>query len=115
MRRRCSFYPALLLTAAVLASGCQHRSGPPYSPEQAIETFRLAEGFRIELAAAEPDVQDPVAIAFDPDGRLFVVEMPEYPMERAARGESGCLRTPTTMAGSSGAPCSPTGCTSRPA
>ena len=86
MRRGFFLYPTLLLAAAVLASGCQRRSGPPYSPGQALETFRLPEGFRMELAASEPDVQDPVAIAFDPDGRLFVVEMPEYPMEQEARG-----------------------------
>jgi putative membrane-bound dehydrogenase-like protein len=86
MRSRYSLYTGLLLAAAVLAFGCQRKSGPPYSPDQALKTFRLAEGFRIELAASEPEVQDPVAIAFDPDGRLFVVEMPDYPAEREARG-----------------------------
>ncbi|MGH9341935.1 MAG: PVC-type heme-binding CxxCH protein, partial [Acidobacteriota bacterium] len=60
--------------------------GPPYSPQDAVETFRLPEGFRIELAAAEPDVADPVAISFDARGRMFVAEYADYPMG----SESGC-------------------------
>ena len=42
----------------------------PFPPEQALRTFQLPEGFRIELVAAEPDVLDPVAMSFDEDGRL---------------------------------------------
>src|SRR5437773_5957292 len=38
---------------------------PPLSPEQALKTFQLQPGFRIELIAAEPLVQAPVAIQFD--------------------------------------------------
>ncbi len=48
-------------------------------------TFRLKKGFRIELAAAEPQVVDPVSMAFDADGRLFVVEMIGYSERRADR------------------------------
>jgi putative membrane-bound dehydrogenase-like protein len=51
---------------------------PPTSPSDALNTFRVAEGFRIELVAAEPDVVDPVALDFDENGRLFVVEMQDY-------------------------------------
>lgn len=51
---------------------------PPKQPTEAIESFQLADGFRIELAAAEPNVVDPVAMAFDADGRLFVIEMRGY-------------------------------------
>lgn len=54
---------------------------PPLSPEDALETFQLPPGFRIELVAAEPGIADPVAMAFDPQGRLHVVEMPDYPLE----------------------------------
>src|SRR5437867_5188718 len=85
MVRRC-LVRALILAVTVLAPACNKRRGPPYPPAQALETFRLAEGFRMELVASEPDVREPVAIAFDPDGRLFVVEMPDYPMEQEARG-----------------------------
>ena len=49
------------------------------SPEDAQRLFQLDDGLRIELVAAEPLVRSPVAIAFDEDGRLWVVEMPDYP------------------------------------
>ncbi len=52
--------------------------------DQALETFQLIDGYKIELVAAEPLVQDPVNIAFDAHGRLWVVEMGDYP-----EGENG--------------------------
>ena len=67
---------------------------PPYSPREALKTFRLPEGFRIELVAAEPEVVDPVAMAFDAQGRLFVVEMRDYPMEAEPRGKIRLLEDP---------------------
>jgi putative membrane-bound dehydrogenase-like protein len=51
----------------------------PLSPREELATFRLAPGFRIELVACEPDVVDPVALAFDEVGRLYVAEMRGYP------------------------------------
>ncbi|MEM9282410.1 MAG: dehydrogenase, partial [Verrucomicrobiota bacterium] len=52
---------------------------PIYSPEESAEMFEFAEpGYRIELVASEPMVQDPVAIRFDGQGRLWVVEMRGY-------------------------------------
>ena len=50
-------------------------SAPPLAPEEALKTFKLQPGFRLELVASEPLVHDPVQIAFDPDGRIWVVEM----------------------------------------
>jgi len=60
---------------------------PVVRPENALETFRIAPGFRIELVAAEPLVQDPVAIAWDADGRLWVVEMRGYMPNVDGKGE----------------------------
>lgn len=51
---------------------------PPKSPEEALKTFTVAAGFRIEQVAAEPLVTDPIAMSFDENGRLFVVEMKDY-------------------------------------
>jgi len=48
---------------------------PPLSPDEALKTFKLAPGFRIELVAAEPLIESPIALAFDPDGRIWVIEM----------------------------------------
>ena len=57
----------------------------PTEPAEALGTFTLKPGFRIELAAAEPLVADPVAMAFDEHGRLFVVEMIGYSEHREDR------------------------------
>jgi putative membrane-bound dehydrogenase-like protein len=50
----------------------------PKSPADSQKQFEIAKGFRIELVAAEPLVQSPMACDFDEDGRLYVVELPEY-------------------------------------
>lgn len=51
---------------------------PVLSPEQALAAFRIAPGFTIELVAAEPLIQAPVAMDWDEHGRLYVVEMRGY-------------------------------------
>src|SRR2546425_6970826 len=76
---RLNGFIAVILLWLLLFSGTRI-AHPPYSPKDALQTFRLPPGFRIELVAAEPEVMDPVAMAFDERGRLFVVEMPDYPM-----------------------------------
>jgi len=48
---------------------------PPLSPAAALKSFKLAPGFKIQTVAHEPDVQAPVALQFDPDGRIWVLEM----------------------------------------
>src|SRR5205809_3173133 len=59
----------------------------PLSPDEAQKAFQLADSsLRIELAAAEPEVVDPVAIRFDEDGRMWVVEMRDYPLGNPERG-----------------------------
>jgi hypothetical protein len=52
---------------------------PPVAAREALNTFQLRKGFRLELVAAEPLITDPIAFAFDEDGRLFVVEMNDFP------------------------------------
>lgn len=59
----------------------------PRSPREELATFRLAKGFKIELVASEPEVIDPVALAFDENGRLYVAEMRGYPNGGVATGE----------------------------
>ncbi|NND67289.1 MAG: DUF1080 domain-containing protein, partial [Halioglobus sp.] len=51
---------------------------PVLTPAEALESFRIAPGFEIELVAAEPLVEDPVAMAWDEYGRLYVVELRGY-------------------------------------
>ena len=81
---------ALLLGAAAFALN-KGNAGPdqveikfnlpppkPLSPAEELATFRLEKGFRIELVASEPMIETPVAISFDDQGRMFVVEMRGY-------------------------------------
>jgi putative membrane-bound dehydrogenase-like protein len=59
----------------------------PRSPADAQKAFVLADSsLKIELAAAEPNVVDPVAIRFDEDGRMWVVEMRDYPLGNPEKG-----------------------------
>lgn len=52
---------------------------PAKSPQEALKSFTIQHGFTLELVAAEPDVVDPIDAAFDEDGRLYVVQMCDYP------------------------------------
>ena len=54
---------------------------PPVEPDKVLDSFRIKRGFRLELVAHEPMVVDPIQIAFDEDGRLYVVEMRWYQSE----------------------------------
>ena len=78
-----------VFTGAVIALAADERADskmpefvlprvPPKSPAEALASFEVAAGFRIELVAAEPLVVDPVAMAFDEQGAMFVVEMRDY-------------------------------------
>ncbi len=51
---------------------------PPHEPPDALSTFQVLDGFQIEQTAAEPLIASPVAIAFDADSRMYVVEMRDY-------------------------------------
>jgi hypothetical protein len=51
---------------------------PAVAPRDAVATWRVKSGFRIELAASEPQVRDPIAVCFDERGRMFVCEMIDY-------------------------------------
>jgi putative membrane-bound dehydrogenase-like protein len=56
----------------------QPESIPKLTPAQAIETAKLPDGFRMQAVAAEPDVQQPIALAWDLRGRLWVAENYTY-------------------------------------
>jgi mono/diheme cytochrome c family protein len=50
----------------------------PLSPEKTVKTFQLPPGYHAEVVASEPMVQEPVAMAWDGNGRLYVVQMNTY-------------------------------------
>ncbi len=57
----------------------------PKSPHESLGCLNVRPGFRVELVCAEPLVSDPIAIDWGPDGRLWVVEMGDYPEGEADR------------------------------
>ncbi|MFL5242394.1 MAG: PVC-type heme-binding CxxCH protein [Gemmataceae bacterium] len=65
----------------------KHNPTDPLTPKQELATFRLPRGFKVELVACEPNIVDPVAMAFDEQGRLFVAEMSGYPNAGVATGK----------------------------
>jgi putative membrane-bound dehydrogenase-like protein len=83
-----AFLITMLATALPAGDAPPKAGGPgkPLSPQEALKQFRLDAGLRIELVAAEPTIQSPVAMTFDPQGRIWVVEMQDYP-NGPAKGE----------------------------
>lgn len=56
---------------------------PPFqvsilSPQEELKKITLPEGYSLELVLSDPDIKEPVALSFDGDGRMFVVEMRTY-------------------------------------
>jgi putative membrane-bound dehydrogenase-like protein len=51
---------------------------PPKEPEASRQAMMISQGFRVSLVAAEPLVRDPVAIDFDENGRMYIVQLPSY-------------------------------------
>ena len=52
---------------------------PPRTPEESLKAMHVKPGFTVELVASEPLVQDPIFIDWGADGRMWVVEMADYP------------------------------------
>lgn len=69
----------LLLIASTWGAAGDGRAEGPLAPPDTLKHFELPDGLAIELVAAEPLVVDPVAISFDEQGQMFVVEYRDYP------------------------------------
>ena len=55
------------------------REARPLPADDALRSIKVSDGFRVQLVASEPLVRDPINIAFGNDGKLWVVEMGDYP------------------------------------
>jgi putative membrane-bound dehydrogenase-like protein len=97
-----------LLLASILSTTAQQPAPqalpepykvPMLSPSDELKKIQLPEGYSLELVLSEPDVKEPAAIAFDGNGRMYVVEMRTYmqdadgsqehaPVSRISRHES---------------------------
>ncbi|MGE4002130.1 MAG: neutral/alkaline non-lysosomal ceramidase N-terminal domain-containing protein [Planctomycetaceae bacterium] len=51
----------------------------PLPPEQCLRLFTAPGGFTVDVVAAEPLIADPINFSLGADGRLWVVEMGDYP------------------------------------
>jgi RNA polymerase sigma factor (sigma-70 family) len=71
----------------VIPHGQTEPPGPPLSPQEALEKMTVPEGFTVELVASEPDIVNPVAMTFDEQGRIWIIESIEYPRMSAGEGE----------------------------
>ncbi|MCA9230850.1 MAG: DUF1080 domain-containing protein [Planctomycetales bacterium] len=65
------------------ATGTKHAG---LSPEAAAAAMTVPAGFSVQAFAGEPDVAQPIAMAIDDRGRIWVAEAYEYP-RRAPEGE----------------------------
>ncbi len=65
---------------------------PAMEPARAAESFQVKPGFRLELAASEPNINSPVTIAFDEQARMYVIEMIDYSERRDETPHLGRVR-----------------------
>ena len=92
IKRSFKYHLIFLWTSAIgCLTGCGGNSDKlstdgSVAPENAIATFELAPGLQMELIAHEPLLSDPVDMEIDEFGRLYVVEMPGYPIDKSGTG-----------------------------
>jgi putative membrane-bound dehydrogenase-like protein len=81
---------AILFVATANASAQSFKMEPgPKSPADSLQCIQVRPGFTVELMAAEPLVMDPIAFAWGPDGKFWVVEMGDYPLGVDGKGKFG--------------------------
>jgi mono/diheme cytochrome c family protein len=59
----------------------------PLSPSDEAQRFLLPPGFRLTPVLAEPAIQQPATISFDPDGRMLVLELRTYMLDLEAHDQ----------------------------
>jgi len=70
--------------------GADFSSKPPIAartPQQQADTFLLPAGYRLELVAADPDINNPAVIDWDGNGRMYVSEFRSYMIDADATNE----------------------------
>jgi len=83
----------LSLAAVATAFAQEELEFPPKPPVKALSVaeslkhVQLPKGYRLEPVLSEPHIAEPVAISFDGDGRMFVVEMRTYMQDIDGTGE----------------------------
>lgn len=70
-----------------LAMRKKYAESPVLSPEEELKTIRVVKGMDIHLVASEPLVHTPIALTFDPSGRIWAIEMNDYMHDTSGAGE----------------------------
>ena len=84
----------------------------PLKPEEELKHFVLQQGYRMELVLSDPVIDEPTAVTFDGNGRMFVLEDRAYMQNadattrRTRSAASRCTRTSTTTASTRSTRCS---------
>jgi len=86
---RCVFLALALLIAPATALAQDFKMEPPKSPAESLACIKVRPGFKVELMVAEPLVMDPIAFAWGPDGKFWVVEMGDYPLGVDGKNKPG--------------------------
>src|SRR5262245_76373 len=75
-----SFCVAALFTSSCWAVEANpQRSSVAQAPRDSLKQIAVDSGLKVELVANEPNIMSPVAVRFDEDGRMWVVQMRDYP------------------------------------
>ena len=80
------FFLLLLALVALNLQPCRaddprgdYPDAPPQTPAEEQKQFHLPPGFEIQLVASEPEIQKPINLNFDAQGRLWVTGSEQYP------------------------------------
>lgn len=95
VKRNCDRAICALMIMHVISGLCAAQQQPArrvaLAPDESAAAIAIADGYSIKLIAHEPQVIDPVDAAFDDRGRLWVVEMRDYPLP-TSDARTGCIR-----------------------
>jgi putative membrane-bound dehydrogenase-like protein len=80
MRPPLAIFLTLTIVCCTLSAQQPVMEPGPKSPAQSLQCLKARPGFTVELMAAEPVVMSPIAFAWAPDGKFWVVEMGDYPL-----------------------------------
>ncbi len=70
-----------VLASKTLVAQDVSSKAPPLSPEDSIKSMRIQPGYQLVPVLTEPQIHEPSAVAWDGNGRMYVVEMRTYMQE----------------------------------
>ncbi len=76
---RVPFVVCILAALALASSSARLLPAQALSPQEALQRFKVAEGFDVQLFASEPEVRQPLTMTFDDRGRMWVIQYLQYP------------------------------------